>query len=116
MLAAYSSGSAIPIVGAVTGPLFAALAAATVVANVAKIKNSKFEGGGASVSAPSGGAPTIPQATPQINMFGSANNYNEGGQGEAVKEEPIKVVAEVSEYEISETQKTTQRQRQRSEL
>lgn len=116
VLAAYSSGSAIPIVGAVTGPLFAALAAATVVANVAKIKNSKFEGGGASVSAPSASMPSVPQATPQINMFGSANNYNEGEQGESVKQEPIKVVAEVSEYEISETQKTTQRQRQRSEL
>lgn len=72
-LAAYSSGSAIPIVGAVTGPLFAALAAATAVANIAKIKNQTFESPGGSVSAPSVSAPQVPDF--------SASTQTEGLQG-----------------------------------
>lgn len=61
--AAYSSGSAIPIVGAVTGPLFAVLAGVQSVLNINKIKNTKFDGGGGSVSTPSVSAPSIPSAS-----------------------------------------------------
>lgn len=64
VLAAYASGSAIPLVGAVTGPAFASLAAVTVAANIAKIKSSTFEGGAPSVSAPS-------VSTPAISMTGN---------------------------------------------
>lgn len=64
VLAAYSSGSAIPVVGAVTGPLFAALAAATVIAQIAKIKNSSYQGTGSSIAPPS-------QSTPNLNSLGS---------------------------------------------
>lgn len=69
--AAYSSGSAIPIVGAVTGPLFAALAAAASIANIVKIKNSKFEGGGSGASAVS--APPAVQP-PNINSLAEGNS------------------------------------------
>lgn len=56
--AAYSSGSAIPIVGAVTGPAFAVAAGVTSALNVARIRNTTFEGGGASTAA-STSAPTV---------------------------------------------------------
>jgi hypothetical protein len=65
-LAAYSSGSAIPIVGAVTGPLFASFAAITAGLNIAKIKNTSFEGGGI-VSTPSASAPSVNVPTVQGN-------------------------------------------------
>ena len=79
VLNAYSSGSAIPIVGAVTGPLFAALAGITVAANIAKIGRSKFDiggsGGGGSVgSIPSVSAPSIAppsQGGTQLNPNGT---------------------------------------------
>lgn len=60
--AAFSSGAAIPVVGAIMGPVFAALAGVMAGVNVAKIKNQNFEGGGgsASVSTPSVSAPNIP--------------------------------------------------------
>lgn len=58
VLAAFASGSAIPLVGAVAGPAFAALAAVTVAANIAKIKSSTFEGGAPLVSAPSVSMPS----------------------------------------------------------
>jgi len=61
--AAYSSGSAIPIVGAVTGPAFAAAAGIAAALNVAKIKNTSFSGGGsgsvASAATPSVSIPTV---------------------------------------------------------
>lgn len=126
VLAAYSSGSAIPIVGAVTGPLFAALAAATVVANVMKIKNSKFEGGGSAPSAPSagGGAAAISSATsaastPALNFYGNANQGNNATAQQSVeanKQPTINVVATVSETEITSTQARMNKFKQNSEL
>ena len=82
-LAAYSSGSAIPVVGAVTGPLFAALAAATSFANIAKIKNSKFEGGGSTASTGSAGAgaaavESASAAVPSFDFFGSGGSSKVG--------------------------------------
>ena len=65
-LAAYSSGSAIPLVGAVTGPLFASFAAITSGLNIAKIKNTSFEGGG-TVTTPSASAPSVNVPTVQGN-------------------------------------------------
>jgi hypothetical protein len=103
VLAAYSSGSAIPVVGAVTGPLFAALAAVTVGANIAKIASAKFDaggagGGGASVTAPS--APNIApptQGSTQLNTDGT------------IKQQPSKsdnvIKAVVVETDVTKTQK-----------
>jgi hypothetical protein len=59
-LAAYSSGAAIPVVGAVTGPLFAGFAAITAAANVMKIKSQTFDGGGSGGSVASVSAPQVP--------------------------------------------------------
>ena len=70
--AAFSSGAAIPIVGAVTGPLFAALAGAASLLNINKIKNTKFDSSSASVSAPSISTPSIPSATDIVG--GTDNN------------------------------------------
>lgn len=61
--AAFSSGSAIPIVGAVTGPAFAALAGVSSALNIAKIANTKFEGGGSG-----GGAATASAGTPSVSV------------------------------------------------
>ena len=65
--AAYASGSAIPIVGAATGPVFAALAALATGLNIAKIRNTTFEGGSSSgsVSAPSAPVPSVDVPTVQ---------------------------------------------------
>lgn len=62
VMAAYSSGSAIPVVGAVTGPAFALAAGITSALNIAKIANTKFEGGNRS----GGGAATA--STPAVDI------------------------------------------------
>lgn len=106
-LAAYSSGSAIPIVGAVTGPLFAALAAATAVANIVKIKNSTFESPGSGSSTPSVAPPQIPDfsATTQTAGLTGSGTENTGNNIPAVA--PGKVVLVDSDLKagIKETQK-----------
>ncbi len=96
VIAAYTSGSAIPIIGAVAGPAYAVLAGIAAAANIAKIASAKFDdgggGAGASVTASSGGAPNIPEATsspaaiPNFSQFqqnstggGGANNTSANG-------------------------------------
>ena len=84
VLAAYASGSAIPIVGAVAGPLYAVAAGLVAIKNIQTIKNSQFGGGTPSVDTGSTSAPTIPTsngtpsiAAPQQNtttFTGNANN------------------------------------------
>ena len=62
-IAAFSSGAAVPVVGAVLGPLYAVAAGAAAAANIAKISKTQFEGGGgggASVSSSVGGGITTP--------------------------------------------------------
>jgi len=109
VLAAYSSGSAIPVVGAVTGPLFAALAAATVVANVAKIKNSKFESTSASPSTGAGGASASAAVTPAFNLFGNSNNSNNAtGQNSAEANKTQNINVTVGVDEITNTQNNVQ--------
>lgn len=95
VLAAYSSGSAIPVVGAVTGPVFAALAAVAAAANISKIKNSKFGDSSASPSVPSssGAAANISAATPSANIFGNANQFNNvDGTKSVEKEKEDKII------------------------
>ncbi len=62
--AAFSSGAAVPIVGPILGPAFAAVAATTSALNIAKIRSTSFDGGGggassSSVSVPSVSVPTV---------------------------------------------------------
>jgi len=107
-LAAYSSGSAIPIVGAVTGPLFAALAAATAVANVIKIKNTSFESAGSGGgSTPSVSAPSMPDFSATTQTAGLTGSGTEQ-TGTANGNQPVgKVVLVDSDLKagIKETQK-----------
>ena len=78
-LAAFSSGSAIPLVGAVMGPIFAGLATTASLAQINNIKKQKFDaGGGASVSTsrPSASLPTIPP-----NEYTNDGQTTEGLEG-----------------------------------
>jgi len=94
--AAYSSGFAIPLVGAVTGPLFAAAAGVSSLMNINKIKNTTFDSGGGSVSAPSVPSPTIPDAATALGgestltagLQGSGSQQGQmqpNGQGQSIK-------------------------------
>ena len=84
VLSAFSSGSAIPVVGAVTGPAFAALAAIAAAKNIQAIKSTTFQGGGGAPAAPAAGGGGIPgvggggndSAVPSFNLFGQGNNAN----------------------------------------
>lgn len=109
-----------PIAGPIIGAILAASVVATGIANIAKIKATKFESGGgasASASATAGASATaVKDTAPQINMFGSAGNYNEGSEPKPTEQKEIKVVAEVSEYEISQSQKTVNKQQERASL
>lgn len=108
VLAAYSSGSAIPIIGAVAGPAFAVLAGITAAANIAKIANSKFDGSGGSVAAattsasPSLPAPVIssPSANVQGTQFDAYGNVIKP-DGKSTQE-PLR--AYVVETDITKTQ------------
>ena len=107
-LAAYSSGSAIPVVGAVTGPAFAALAAVTSLANINKIKNSTFQGGTSPTppGTPDVSAITSAAATPAFNLFGGANQGNNASATKSAESnnQNVNVVATVSVEEITSTQ------------
>lgn len=106
-LAAYSSGSAIPIVGAVTGPLFAALAAATAVANIVKIKNSTFESPGSGSSTPSVAPPQIPDFSATTQTAGLTGSGTQSANNSTQAIAPNKVVLVDSDLKagIKETQK-----------
>jgi hypothetical protein len=80
-LAAYSSGSAIPVVGAVAGPVFAAAAALASLAQVAKVKNATFDSGATtSITPPSTNIPNVnditlpPDQTTQTGGLGTSGN------------------------------------------
>ena len=71
-LAAFSSGAAIPVIGAVAGPAYAAIAALTSAASIAKISSATFEGGGGGGSQSSNVAPpSLPNPTTSSNTSGS---------------------------------------------
>lgn len=105
-----------PIAGPIIGGILAALVTATGIANIAKIKATKFDSAGSASASVATSAPQARDTTPQINMFGSAGNYNEGSEPKPTEQKEIKVVAEVSEYEISNSQKTVNKQQQRASL
>jgi hypothetical protein len=69
--AAYASGVSIPVVGAVTGPLFAAAAGATAALNISKIKSTTF---GATSAASASSAPTV-----QVPTVATPGGASDGG-------------------------------------
>lgn len=79
-------------------------------ANVAKIAAAKFEGvgGGAAASPQSGGgANATASAAPSFNLFGSANQFNNTSQGQAVEKpanQQITVKAVVAADEVTAEQ------------
>lgn len=85
VLAAYASGSAIPIVGAVAGPLYAVAAGLVAIKNIQTIKNAQFGGGASSapdtsagnVSIPSNGTPNIAPPTSQQPSTTFTGNKND---------------------------------------
>ena len=125
VLAAFSSGSAIPVVGAVAGPAFAALAAIAATKNINKIKSSTFGGGTPPASDDTGGG-SVPDmggngaggdsATPAINLFGQGNNSNTETFGGGASGQTINVVATVSESDITSTQNRIAKMQNSSEL
>lgn len=96
--AAFASGSAIPFVGAVTGPLFAAAAAATSALNIAKIKGTTFESGSMSTNTPSATTPAV--NIPEVQGQETVTTSTQGLQGSTAQ--PItKVVLVDSELKAS---------------
>ena len=62
VMSAFTAGSSMGPAGVVMGPLMAALAAVTAGINIAKIKATKYEGGG-------GGSPAVPSSVPNPASF-----------------------------------------------
>ena len=62
VMSAFTAGSSMGPAGVVMGPLMAALAAVTAGVNIAKIKATKYEGGG-------GGSPAVPTSVPNPASF-----------------------------------------------
>ena len=116
IMAAYSSGSAIPIVGAITGPLFAAAAAITTAAQISKIKNATFSGGGSVGGGAGASAPSVnvPQANmqPSTNLYGQANQGNNASSDNPAINNNITVQAVVSESEVTGTQAKVNKMKQ----
>ena len=124
---AYASLSAIPVVGPALGAIAAAAAITAGLLNVKKIKEQKFDSGGASISG-GGGSPSVPNITgggsatgvntnsvvPQtptgVTLFGQNNNTNNLGTPAS----PIQ--AYVVESQISDTQARLLAFRTRSEI
>lgn len=77
VMAAYTAGSSMGPAGVVMGPLMAAVAGVTAVANIAKIKAQKYDGGG---SAGIGSAPQPVSVPASFNVVGDSgtNQIAEG--------------------------------------
>lgn len=116
IMAAYSSGSAIPIVGAITGPLFAAAAAITTAAQISKIKNATFSGGGSVGGGAGASSPSVnmPQANvqPSTNLYGQAYQGNNASSDNPAINNNITVQAVVSESEVTSTQNKVNKMKQ----
>lgn len=81
VMAAYSSGAAIPIVGPVAGPAFAAAAGVTAALNIARIRATQFEGGDAGTSVPSTSAPSVNVTQPNTNETNGTETAGLQGSG-----------------------------------
>jgi hypothetical protein len=96
--AAFASGSAIPVVGVVTGPLFAAAAAAASALNIAKIKSTTFESNSTNTSTPSATTPSV--NVPEVQGQDTVTTQTQGLQGSAAQQ-ITKVVMVDSELKAS---------------
>ena len=72
-MAAFTAGSSMGPAGVVMGPLMAAVAAATALANIAKIKNTKFESSNAPKPDTGRDAGSVAAAGPQFNVVGASS-------------------------------------------
>jgi hypothetical protein len=100
-IAAFSSGSAVPVVGAVLGPLYAVAAAAAAAANIAKIAGTQFTSTTPATpvvgSTPGGREPT---STPTPNIEGQSFNQASVNNVQAVAPSRVYVL----EADITGTQ------------
>lgn len=117
VLAAYSSGSAIPVIGAVAGPAYAALAGVVSALNIAKIASQKFEGGGSTTPATgAGGSPNLPSVPEAPTIAPPSNNStlinsdgSNGGQSNRMAQtQTINVNATIGVNEIADKQNRVQ--------
>ena len=107
-IAAFSSGAAVPVAGAVLGPLYAVAAAAAATANIAKIAGTQFDSGGSTSSSPTSYTPAVNTPTPadtpvpnkpDFSVFGNGN-----GNQNNVGSQQITVNAVVVAQEITDAQ------------
>jgi hypothetical protein len=107
-------------VGIALGAVAAAGVVASGIANIKKISDTKFEGGGTPTpDAPSGNLPSSVDAAPTppgLTLFGQALPGSEGGgqQNEGSRQMTVKAV--VVESDITNTQNTLSSYQQRSEV
>ena len=113
VLAAFSSGAAVPVVGAVLGPAYAVLAGVVAAANIAKIASAKFDeggGGGGGGAVTSGGAtPSVPiPSPPTLNTPGANTNsgttFDSTGKNTSATTPTINVNATIGVDEINSKQ------------
>jgi len=113
VLAAFSSGAAVPVVGAVMGPAYAVLAGIVAAANIAKIASAKFDeggGGGGGGAVTSGGAtPSVPiPSPPTLNTPGANTNsgttFDSTGKNTSATTPTINVNATIGVDEINSKQ------------
>jgi len=109
VMAAFTAGSSMGPAGVVLGPLMAALAAAGTIVNIAKIKATKFEGGGSTGGAGgaygSGGVPTGASAASlsvSDNLSNEQTNLNPDGTVAQEAQQTVQVV--VVETDITDSQ------------
>jgi len=111
--AAYTSASAVPIVGAVLGPIAAIAAGVVAAKNISKIKGTKTGGksgsSGGGGATPSFSAPSPPASAAALNndtLFSTQNlegaNPDEVGSGAGINQQPIKAI--VVESDITNSQ------------
>lgn len=109
VLAAYSSGLAIPVIGNIAGPLYAVAAGIGALKNINAIKSTTFEGGAGGVSgetsaASSGAGEAGGTSAPAFNLYGQPNQGNNTQEGAAVQGQSANITVEISESEITKTQ------------
>lgn len=113
VLNAFSSGAAVPVVGAVMGPAYAVLAGVVAAANIAKIASAKFDeggGGGGGGAVTSGGAtPSVPIPSPPTLNTPNANTnsgttFDSTGKNTSATTPTINVNATIGVDEINSKQ------------
>jgi len=124
-LSAFGALAGIPIVGPILGGIAAAAAVATGIAQIAKIKATTFDaaplpsapsadGAGATADSISSATGSVNSPTPnQTTLFGTAGNFNNGGQQQGLN---TSVRAYVVESDVTDTQERVSRFRTAAEI